>query len=218
MVIALNMRSLASSRCFSIAAAALEAMRTWSDLLDQDIVSLDEATTRLSLSRDGRDVTAVIPHKLLFGTTTLSNYLIYSDESGGLILALSDASGARPTIKDALSVRQPAVVDFSRDANTSRMTLPGRAWPLLVDWNTGEGSVYTTQEQVISGLLPTAAEILSRHQEAQTTQDTRLLTYVADVTMEQRFRTTAADPGYDVVTQNRFFVELYHISENRDNG
>lgn len=190
-------------------ASTLRVMISWSSILAQEVVALDEKTVNLRLSRGGADVTATAPHKWLFGTTTLGHYFIYDDDQGDLSLTLKDATGVRPVVRDVFNATPQQVVGFTHDAASamSRMTLPKGAWPLLVDWNTEEAAGYTTQERVVSGLLPTAAEIISRHQEAQTTQETLLHTYVADVSMEQHFRTTAADSGYDVVTENRFFVE-----------
>ena len=77
----------------------------------------------------------------------------------------------------------------------------------MVDWSDGTDSVLLDNQEVSSARLPSVGEIVARNQQAQTAQDERLRTYVANALMEQSFRTTAADPGFDVVTENRFFVE-----------
>jgi MucB/RseB N-terminal domain len=76
-----------------------------------------------------------------------------------------------------------------------------------VDWSAGQSAVYAAREDVSASVLPSLAEILSRHQQAQAAQDTLITSYVANATMEQHFRTNSTDPGFDVVTENRFFVE-----------
>src|SRR6185503_10130886 len=48
---------------------------------------------------------------------------------------------------------------------------------------------------------------IARHQEAQAAQDALIETYVADARMEQHFRPSATDPGFDVVTDNRFYFD-----------
>ena len=48
----------------------------------------------------------------------------------------------------------------------------------------------------------TVGEIIARHQQQQRAQDALLQHYVAHARMEQHFRPTVADPGYDVVTEN----------------
>src|SRR5205085_9724106 len=53
--------------------------------------------------------------------------------------------------------------------------------------------------------LPTVAEIIARHQEAQAAQDAQVQTYVADARMEQHFRPSATGPGFGVATENRFY-------------
>jgi hypothetical protein len=52
----------------------------------------------------------------------------------------------------------------------------------------------------------TVGEIVSRHQQQQLAQDRLVRNYIADATMRQFFRPTITDPGYDVVTENRYFV------------
>ena len=50
------------------------------------------------------------------------------------------------------------------------------------------------------------ADVIARHQARQRAQDALVRNYVARVRMEQHFRPTMTDPGYDVVTENRYFV------------
>ena len=76
-----------------------------------------------------------------------------------------------------------------------------------MDWSTGDNPTFAARQDVAGTALPSVAEVISRHQQAQAAQDALLNSYIANATMEQHFRTTATDPGFDVVTENRFFVE-----------
>ena len=49
-------------------------------------------------------------------------------------------------------------------------------------------------------------EIIARHQQQQRAQDALVKNYIAHARMQQHFRPTVTDPGYDVVTENRYFV------------
>ena len=193
----------------SVIAAVLPVMASLRGMLTQELVSLDEKAAGLRLTRRGEDVTSAVPHRLLFGLGTSTSYFIYSAPEGPLELVLSERTGARPVIVDALRNRRQPARSFSYDASvpTARMELPGESWPLLVDWATGEGTNYSAMEEVSSTVLPTVAEIIARHQQAQAAQDALLSSYIANATMEQHFRPTSSDPGFDVVTENRFFVE-----------
>ena len=104
--------------------------------------------------------------------------------------------------------RQPArAFSYDAAAHVARIGLPVQATPLIVDWNIAEGSTYATREDVSGTVLPSVAEIMSRYQAAQAAQDALVISYVANATMEQHFRTTSTDPGFDVVTENRFYAE-----------
>ena len=52
----------------------------------------------------------------------------------------------------------------------------------------------------------TVDEIIARHQQQQRAQDALVRNYIATARMEQHFRPSMADPGYDVVSENRYFV------------
>ena len=51
----------------------------------------------------------------------------------------------------------------------------------------------------------TVEEIIARHRQQQAAQDAAVDHYDARARMEQHFRPTLTDPGYDVVTENRYF-------------
>ena len=76
--------------------------------------------------------------------------------------------------------------------------------------STGAPATVTTRverQNVSTDVLPSVAEIIARNQQAQATQDALVRTVIANGTMTQHFRTTAVDQAFDVVTQNRFYVE-----------
>lgn len=192
-----------------VVAAVLPSVASLGDILNQQLVLLDEHASAVRLTRGGEDVTGAVSHRLLFGIGTATNYFIYVAAAGPLELTLSERTGRRPVIADALRhTRQPAR-EFTYDGATAtaRVGLPVEPYPLVVDWSTAEGPNFSTLEQVSTTVLPSIAEIIARHQQAQAAQDALVTSYVANATMEQHFRTTATDPGFDVVTENRFFVE-----------
>jgi MucB/RseB N-terminal domain len=191
------------------AAALLGPIAALRDVLGQELVALDDAAVGLRLVRTGTDVTALVRHRLLFGVASSATYFVYSDPEGSLELTLSERTGARPVIRDALgNTRRPArTFAYDSDARTARVGLDRQSWPLVVDWSTAEGPSWAAREEVSGTALPSVAEVIARHQQAQAAQDTLLTSYIANAAMEQHFRTTAADPGFDVVTENRFFVQ-----------
>jgi hypothetical protein len=192
-----------------VVAAALSPIASLRGLLAQEVVTLDEKSLGLHLMRGGEDVTSTVGHQLLFGLASLSNYFIYSEAQGPLELVLSEPTGTRPTVDDALRGARVPLRSFRYDASThtARLELPADSGPLVVDWSTGEDAGYTAREEVTSTVLPSVAEIISRHQQAQTAQDGLLKSYIARVNMDQHFRTTAIESGFDVTTENKFFVE-----------
>jgi hypothetical protein len=69
-----------------------------------------------------------------------------------------------------------------------------------------EGAVLDTdRSEVTAERQLTVGEIIARHQQQQRAQDAAVQNYVAHARMEQHFRPTVADPGYDVVTENTYF-------------
>lgn len=192
-----------------VIAAALGPIALLRGMLGQELVALDEKASGLRLTRGGQDVTAEVRHRLLFGLGSSTTYLIYGASTGALDLVVSEPSGTRPMIDDALgNTRLPArSFSYESSSRTARMELPGGPRTLVVDWNTGEGASYSAREDISSTVLPSVAEIISRHQQAQAAQDGLLSSYVAQVIMDLHFRTTAIDSGFDVITENRFFAE-----------
>ncbi len=192
-----------------VAAGALAPVGPLSYLFSQAVTSLDLRALQVSLWRNGQDVTATVAHRLLFGLKTGATYFVYTASEGPLEVRLTERTGTRPVVADGVRGTRQPVATFTYDtaSATARIGLPAAPTPLVVDWSDGTDSVLLDNEEVSSARLPSVAEIVARNQQAQTAQDELLHTYVANALMEQSFRTTAADPGFDVVTENRFFVE-----------
>ena len=86
----------------------------------------------------------------------------------------------------------------------ARAPLTGR--PMLVDFNEGVAEVFAERSGVSAERQLSVGEIIARHQQQQRAQDALVQNYIAHARMEQHFRPTITDPGYDVVTENRYFV------------
>jgi MucB/RseB N-terminal domain len=190
-------------------AAVLPAFAALRDLLGQELVVLEDAAVNLKLTRAGQDVTSTVPHRVLFGLASSVTYCVASAADGALELTLSERTGTRPTIVNVLAkTRQPArTFAYDSTQRIARVGLPAQPGALVVDWSTGDNPTFAARQDVSDTVLPSVAEILARHQQAQAAQDAILATYVANATMEQHFRSTASDPGFDVVSENRFYVE-----------
>ncbi|MCC7127140.1 MAG: hypothetical protein IT178_20025 [Acidobacteria bacterium] len=187
----------------------LPVLARLSDLLSQGLVPIDEAQVGLRFERDGKDVTSSVPHVLVFGLRSLSNYLIYTAEAPDLSVTLTEPSGVRPQEIDALSGTSRAVAGWTHDAATNRVSArlaaPGR--PVMLDWNSAGRAGFVDSTEVTSAAMPSLAEIVSRHQQARAAQDEFVRSYIADAHLEQHFRATAADLAFDVVTENTFYVQ-----------
>ena len=114
-----------------------------------------------------------------------------------------------PGIHDVLTGARPRVAGYKRDRETRRVEalLPLTGRPMLVDFNEGAADVLVEATEVSAARTLSVEEIVSRHQQAQLTQDTLVRNYSASARMRQFFRPTITDSGYDVVTENRYFVE-----------
>ena len=192
-------------------AAALGPISSLRGMLGQQLVPLDEKAVGVRLTRAGADVTAAVPHQLLFGLGTSTDYFVYSEADEPFELQFSEPTGARPTVEDALrgALLPTRAFSYDRTARTARIELPTGSGPMVVDWSSGDAN-YSTREDVASPLIPSVAEIISRSQQAQAVQDGLLISYIARANMAQHFRNTAIDSGFDVMTENRFFVEGTH--------
>lgn len=179
-------------------------------LLVGDISPLDPPAVRLALSLSGGDVTASVRHRLLFDNRTFATYLVYWGESSSTLMqvVLTLPVEGEPivlTLADGTRVR---ATDYSRDAESSvvRVRVPLTGGPMLVDFNAGATAVFVERSDVSAERQLSVQEIIARHQQQQRAQDALVRNYIASARTEQHFRPTMTDPGYDVVTENRYFV------------
>ncbi|HLA78834.1 MAG TPA: sigma-E factor regulatory protein RseB domain-containing protein [Vicinamibacteria bacterium] len=188
----------------------LAAAASIKDVLTSEVVTLDEKTAGLKLTLDGQEVTDRIRHRLLYNATSFATYLIYQGEAVGRVsVELAESTGKPPVVRDPLRATQEAAKAFAWNPDTkrSRAEVPLADRPLLLDFNYGGDAGYTARAEVSGSILPTVAEIIARHQQAQSAQDAIVQSYLADARMEQHFRPSPTDAGYDVVTENRFYFD-----------
>src|SRR4029077_305406 len=87
-----------------------------------------------------------------------------------------------------------------------RATAPLTGRPMIVDFNEGATDVVAERTGVSAERQLLIGEIIARHQQQQRGQDVLVENYIAHARMQQHFRPTVTDPGYDVLTENRYFV------------
>jgi len=193
----------------SIVTAALTAAARIGDLVGGNLVALDERAANLRITRDGADVTSSVPHKLLYSVNGLSTFLVYTAGAPGpLQIDVDVANAAAPMVRDIVkgTVDKP-VMPSPPDGKRLHLTVPGAAYPLVLDFNFGAGDTYVQTSDVAQERLPSVEEIVARYQQAQAVQDAALQNYVANVRMEQHFHPSAADASYNIITENRLFSD-----------
>jgi hypothetical protein len=192
--------------------AALVQAATIQDLLAGDITPLDAEAAHLTVTRaDGRPVRAT----LIYDVATFGTYLVYAPNAPGgaadsVRVSLTIASDTQPRIRDPLTGTARETTGFARerDAQRTAFAAPLAAdRPLIVDFNDALADVLAERNEVKGRALLSVAEIIARHQQARAAQDALIQHYTAAARMEQHFRPSVADPGYDVVTENRFYVD-----------
>lgn len=188
--------------------AVMPPLRALSVLLSQGTAPVDAPITRAT-GPDGRDARSRLQVRGTFGLGSGTPFLIYTLSGGPVTVDVTERSGTTPRIIDAVSGRRIAAEGFVYTAATAtaRFTLPPTPVPWVVDWSEGSADVLIERQSVEAERLPSAIEIIARHQQAQAVQGRLLRTAIADLWMKQSFRTGATDPGFDVVTENRLFTE-----------
>jgi hypothetical protein len=190
--------------------AALQSLAPLATILTHTVTALDDVATGLRLMVDGADATSRLGHRLLFDDQTLATYLLLFDDStrAPIDVALRLAVEAQPVIYDvsAGERRAPEGVSWDAEARIVRLRTPASGSPLFVDFNVGATDVFAERTGVVAVRRLLVSEIIARHQVAQRLQDARVHSYIARATTSQHFRPTVADAGWDVVTENRYFV------------
>ena len=190
--------------------AGLRALAPVARLLAGEITALDPSAASLSLTAAGRDLTNALRHRLLFDERTFSTYLVYwSDPSADpLQVSLTLPVEGAPGVHRLIDGTRLTATNYSRNQENGlvRVTLPSPGGPVLVDFNEGASDVFVERSGVSAERQLTVEEIIARHQQQQRSQDAIVRSYIATARMEQHFRPTMTDPGYDVVTENRYYV------------
>lgn len=190
--------------------AALQSATPAAALLAHDISDLEDSLASVRLSVNGVDALGTVPHRLLFDNQTFGTLLAYwgDERAEPLEVSLQLTIEGTPIVQDLVAGRERRGDDISRDAltRTTRMRVPLTGRPMLIDFNRGAVDIIAARSEVAGAPELSVADIIARHQARQRLQDRRVRNYIAHARTEQHFRPTAADPGYDVVTENRYFV------------
>jgi hypothetical protein len=191
--------------------AVLKSVTTVRDVLSGEVVTLDEQAAGLTLHVNGQDVTAALPHRLLYNLTTFATYLLYWSpevQPGAVDVRLRLATVGTVAIRDAVGavVLKPLATVRDEASKTSAARVEVSDRPLLLDFNFGAEEVYALRSDASERLIPTVEEIVFRHQQAETAQAALVRNYIAKATVSIHFQPTALD-SYDVVLENRFFSD-----------
>ncbi len=198
-----------SWRSAELTPEALRALAPLSTILAHEISIVESEAVALTLTAGARDLLRSLPYRLFFDTVTFSTLLVYSGTASDEPMAISlrlPIEGT-PGILDVLTGDRIPAGGYARDPVTFRtsVTAPLTGRPMLVNFNEGAGAIGEKSDVSAERQL-TVGEIISRHQQQQLAQDRLVRNYVADARMRQYFRPTETDPGYDIGTENRYFV------------
>jgi len=189
--------------------AAVGALRALAPLLSGEVDAIDPGASSLRLTAQGQDVSAQVPHRLLFENRTFGMYLFYRAEENAtpLDVTLTVPIEGTAIVVDLSRGRQTPAGGYRRDGQSVQVQAPQTGRPMLLDFNAEATEVFAARSGVTAELPLSVDEIIARHRVQQASQDLLLQHYSARVLMEQHFRPTVADVGYDVVTENRFFSD-----------
>jgi hypothetical protein len=197
-------------RVTDVAREALPALTPVAGLIIGDITTLDSSASALRLQVGADEVTPTVQHRLLFDQRTFATYLVYwgAARPEPLVIALRLPVEGTPLVEDLLHSRRPSPEGYTRNPDSGLVTarVPLTGGPMLVDFNAGATPVFAERTGVSASRQLSIEEIIARHQQQQRAQDALVQNYIANVRMAQHFRPNVADPGYDVVTANRYFV------------
>ena len=187
--------------------AAVAALRPLATLLSGQVNAIDVGSSSLTLSAQGQDVTAQVPFRLLFENRTFGTYLFYRSEENRapLDVTLNVPIEGTPIVVDLNRGTQAPAGEYRREGQTVHVQGPRTGRPMLIDFNAEASEVFAERTEVSAERRLSVEEIIASHRLQQASQDLLMQHYSARVRMEQHFRPTVADPGYDVVTDNHFF-------------
>jgi len=190
-------------------AAALKALAAIPSLLSPAVAAMDDEGNDLKLTAGNADVSSRLEHRLLFDNRTFATYLALPvGTSSALEVSVRLTAEAQPVIYDLASGQRRNAEGVSWDpaSRLVRLRVPASTAPMLVDFNRDAADVMGDRSEVVGRRGLSIEEIIARHQAVQRRQDILVKTYMAGARTSQHFRPSVADPGYDVVTENRYFV------------
>jgi hypothetical protein len=178
------------------------------DLLTHAIEALDPEGVGLSFVNEGdRQLTW---HRLLFDAATFTTFLAYEGRpsSEPLTVGLRVAVRGTTVVIDAAGGRQQAP-EARWDEATSRVrvSLPVTGRPMLVNFSDDAEQAFVDRTEASAERQLSVEEIVARHRRHAARVDGLISNFRARARMEQHFRPSLTDPGYDVVTENNFFVD-----------
>jgi hypothetical protein len=188
--------------------AAFSALGQASDLLTGEITILDSAGVGLALRSGTRDLTASLPHRLLFNERTFATYLVYwgAASTEPLQMTLVLPVEGLPGVHDVMTGARGSAAGYTREQATGRVqaSAPLTGRPMVVDFNEGAADVMMERTSVSAARTLSIDEVIARHQQQQRAQDAVVKSYIAHARMQQHFR--VANDSYDVATENQYFV------------
>ena len=187
----------------------LRALSTLTDLLTHDIAILDDAAVGSRAARRiaGRDRGRC---RTVSCSTTGRSPPSWSTRGAGGDLEMSmllPVEGV-PGVRDPLAGSRGGAAGYTRDQATGRVraTAPLTGRPMIVDFNEGAADVVAER----TGVSAERHAVDRRDHRAPSAAAARAgrarEELHAHARMQQHFRPTVTDPGYDVLTENRYFV------------
>ena len=187
---------------------ALPALRSLAPVLTGDIELIAGANSSLQMSSEGRPA-GDVTRWLFFDATTFATYVAYTGPKATAPLRVSANVPVEglPVVNDVETGQQRPASGHSRDETTSRtqVDVPLTGHLMLIDFSQGAATAMAERSDVSAARQLSVGEIIARHRQQQALQDDAIDHYSATARMEQHFRPNVADPGYDVVTDNRYF-------------
>jgi hypothetical protein len=188
-------------------AAAIDALRPLAPLIAGDVDAIEANAAVLRIAAPGGGAAVDVPHRLLFDNKAFGTYLVYRAEPAAdpLEISVTVPSGGAPVVVDLVRGSRTAAAGYRREGQTTRLSAPRTGRLMLIDFNAEATEVFAQRSDVVAARTLSVAEIVARHRLQQAAQDARVRHYAANVRMEQHFRPTVTDAGYDVVSENRYF-------------
>jgi hypothetical protein len=189
-------------------AAALRAIRPAAGLLTGDVDAVDAKSSSLQLSDAAGPMSTPPSTRLLFENKTFGTFVFYDMPAAPapLHVRVNVPVEGSPMVYDLTTGTGQRASGYRRDGAMVELDAPRTGRPTLIDFNAdATGEALAARAEVSAERQLTVEEIIARHRQQQTAQDAAVNHYQASVRMEQHFRPTLTDPGYDVVTENRYF-------------